>query len=256
MTKQRDDVEGLWRQYKASGDRTLRNLLMERYLPIVRYSADRICEKLPHSVDVQDLVSAGIFGLADAVDRFDLSRGVKFETYCTSRIRGAILDELRKMDWVPRLVRARLHQIERAYLKLERELRRAPTDAELARELGVSLQQLDHLLKEVNAASVVAFNRRALEKDFAPTQPALETVEDKRARDPFWTAQKHELVEFITKGLSRKERLILLLYYYEELTFKEIGASLGLSESRVSQLHTKLILRLRMQLKKKAAVLV
>jgi RNA polymerase sigma factor for flagellar operon FliA len=229
---------------------------MEQYLPIVRYTSDRIAEKLPQSVDVQDLMSAGIFGLADAVDRFDLGRGVKFETYCTSRIRGAILDELRKMDWVPRLVRARLHQIQHAYQKLERELRRNPTDAELAREMGISLQQLDRLLKEINASGVDPLARRALEKDVAPTQPALETVEDKRANDPLFSAQKRELVEFLTKGLTKKERLILLLYYYEELTFKEIGASLGLSESRVSQLHSKLILRLRLQLKKKAAVLV
>jgi RNA polymerase sigma factor for flagellar operon FliA len=256
MARSREETDALWRKFKANGDRASRNQLMEQYLPIVRYAADRISEKLPQSVDVQDLMSAGIFGLADAIDRFDLSRGVKFETYCTSRIRGAILDELRKMDWVPRLVRARVHQLERGFQKLEREFGRVPTDAELARELGVSLQQLDHLYKEVNAAGVDTGGRRALEKDVAPTQPALETVEDKRARDPLFSAQKRELVEFLTKGLAPKERLILLLYYYEELTFKEIGASLGLSESRVSQLHSKLILRLRHQLRKKSTVLV
>ncbi len=256
MARTREDLEALWRQYKATGEQRIRNILMEQYLPIVRYSADRIGEKLPHSVDVQDLMSAGIFGLADAIERFDLGRGVKFETYCTSRIRGAILDELRKMDWVPRLVRARIHQLERAYQKLERRHGRLPSDNEIARELGVSLQQLDRLYKEINAAGTDRVNRRALEKDVASIQPAMETVEDKRARDPLFTAQKHELVEYLTKGLSRKERLILLLYYYEELTFKEIGASLGLSESRVSQLHSKLIFRLRFQLRKKSTVLV
>jgi RNA polymerase sigma factor for flagellar operon FliA len=256
MARNREELEVVWRAFKATGDQAARNQLMEAYLPIVRYAADRIGEKLPHSVDVQDLMSAGIFGLADAIDRFDMGRGVKFETYCSSRVRGAILDELRKMDWVPRLVRARLHQLERAYQKLEREHGRAPTDTELAGTLGVSLQQLDHLYREVNATGVSAGGRRALEKDTAPTQPALETVEDKRARDPLVNAQKRELVEFLTSHLAPKERLILLLYYYEELTFKEIGATLGLSESRVSQLHSKLVLRLRLQLKKKSAVLV
>lgn len=256
MTRTREDLDALWRSYKTDRQQSVRNILMEQYLPIVRYAAERIGEKLPHSVDVQDLMSAGIFGLADAIERFDLSRGVKFETYCSSRIRGAILDELRKMDWVPRLVRARIHQLERAYQKLERRHGRLPSDSELARELGVSLQRLDRLFKEVNAAGTDRVARRALEKDVAPTQPALETVEDKRTRDPLLFAQKRELVDYLTKGLSRKERLILLLYYYEELTFKEIGSALGLSESRVSQLHSKLIFRLRLQLKKKSTVLV
>lgn len=256
MARSREDTEKLWKQFKGAGDRASRNLLLEQYLPVVRYTAERIAERLPHSVDTQDLVSAGIFGLADAIDRFDLSRGVKFETYCTSRIRGAILDELRKMDWVPRLVRARLHQLERAYLSLERSLGRAPTDAEMAKELGVSLQELDNLMKEVNAATVDTVTKRALEKDDQQNIPFVEMVEDKRANDPARVAQRRELTTFITKGLSRKERLILLLYYYEELTFKEIGLTLGLSESRVSQLHSKILLRLRLHLKKKAAALI
>lgn len=255
MARSREDVDKLWQRYKASGGDALRNTLLEQYLPIVRYVSERIVEKLPHNVDVQDLMSAGIFGLADAIDRFDLSRGVKFETYCTSRIRGAILDELRAMDWVPRLVRSRLHELENAYLQLERVLGRAPTDAELAKQLGVSLEGLDGLLQEVNAATVVAICRRTLEKDNTINAPTLETVEDKRDVDPARLAQKREMVDFITKGISRKEKLILLLYYYEELTFREIGLTLGLSESRVSQLHSKILLRLRALLKKKMATL-
>jgi RNA polymerase sigma factor for flagellar operon FliA len=255
MARTREDVTKIWQQFKAHGDEASRNTLLETYLPIVRYVAERIIEKLPQNVDVQDLMSAGIFGLADAIDRFDLSRGVKFETYCTSRIRGAILDELRAMDWVPRLVRARLHQLENAYLKLERELGRAPTDGELSRELGVSLEGLDGLLREVSAATVVAVCRRTLEKDDTLAPPTLETVEDKRDADPSRVAQKRELIEYITRGISRKEKLILLLYYYEELTFREIGLTLGLSESRVSQLHSKILLRLRTQLRKKAGTL-
>jgi RNA polymerase sigma factor for flagellar operon FliA len=256
MATNREETEVLWKTFKGNGDQASRNQLIERYLPIVRYMADRVAERLPHCVDPQDLLSAGIFGLVDAIDRFDLTRGVKFETFCTSRIRGAILDELRRLDWVPRLVRARLHQLEHAYLKLERELRRAPTDSELAEALGISLQQLDQLLQEVNAANPESVARRVLEKETAPNLAALETMEDKRSQDPLESVQRRELVDVMSKSLSPKERQILILYYYEELTFKEIGALLHLSESRVSQLHTKLILRLRLQLKKKTPVLV
>lgn len=251
LAETKDETTQLWEQFKSSRDEKLRNKLIERYLPLVRYVAERLMAKLPQNVDLDDLQSAGIFGLVEAIGRFDLSRGVKFETYCTNRIRGAILDELRSMDWVPRLVRARSHQVEKAYAKLEVELGRRPSDVELAKAMGKTVEELDELLNEVNTVSVIPMGRKDLDKDDGQTGERLEVSEDKKEPDPVTEIQKRELIEYITKGLSKKERLILILYYYEELTMKEIGATLDLSESRVCQIHSKLMTRLKAQLSKR-----
>lgn len=255
LAETKDETTQLWEQFKSSQDERLRNKLIERYLPLVRYVAERLMAKLPQNVDLEDLQSAGVFGLVEAIGRFDLSRGVKFETYCTNRIRGAILDELRSMDWVPRLVRARSHQVEKAYAKLEVELGRKPSDVELARAMGKTVEELDELLNEVNTVSVIPMGRKDLDKDDAQTGERLEVSEDKKEPDPVTEIQKRELIEYITKGLSKKERLILILYYYEELTMKEIGATLDLSESRVCQIHSKLMTRLKAQLGKRRSEL-
>lgn len=252
LAETKDETQKLWEEFKGSqNDERLRNRLIERYLPLVRYVAERLMAKLPQNVDLEDLQSAGVFGLVEAIGRFDLSRGVKFETYCTNRIRGAILDELRSMDWVPRLVRARSHQVEKAYAKLEVELGRKPSDVELAKALGKTVEELDELLNEVNTVSVIPMGRKDLDKDDGQTGERLEVSEDKKEPDPVTEIQKRELIEYITKGLSKKERLILILYYYEELTMKEIGATLDLSESRVCQIHSKLMTRLKAQLSKR-----
>ncbi len=251
LAETKDETTQLWEQFKSSRDEKLRNKLIERYLPLVRYVAERLMAKLPQNVDLDDLQSAGIFGLVEAIGRFDLSRGVKFETYCTNRIRGAILDELRSMDWVPRLVRARSHLVEKAYAKLEVELGRRPSDVELAKAMGKTVEELDELLNEVNTVSVIPMGRKDLDKDDGQTGERLEVSEDKKEPDPVTEIQKRELIEYITKGLSKKERLILILYYYEELTMKEIGATLDLSESRVCQIHSKLMTRLKAQLSKR-----
>jgi RNA polymerase sigma factor for flagellar operon FliA len=245
----KEEMARLWAEFARTRDSKLKNVLSEEYLPIVRYVADKMIERLPHNVQVEDLIGAGVFGLFDAVEKFDLARGVKFETYCVGRIRGAMLDELRHMDWVPRLTRARANKLEGAYAKLERENGRAPTDVELAAELRISLDQLDELFREVSGASLVSMQRRTLDKD--PNQLGVDIMEDEKIEGPLPANSRKDLVEFCRKKLSTKERYILMMYYFEDLTLKEIGLVLGLSESRVCQLHAKLITRLRTYLKHK-----
>jgi len=242
------DLEALWRKYKETGDKKIRNALLEHYLYLVRYNAERIYSKLPDEVELDDLISAGVFGLIDAIDAFDINRGVKFETYCSTRIRGAILDALREMDIVPRLVRSRARKIEQAIRELEMELGRDPCRAEIAEHLGMSEEEYDKLVRDATAVTFVSLSRTYLETDNNKDIREIDILEDKRSVDPVVEMQKKDLRELITKGLSRAERLILLLYYYEEMTMKEIGATLDLSESRVSQMHSAIINRLREQL--------
>jgi RNA polymerase sigma factor for flagellar operon FliA len=241
--RSKEELARLWEEYKRTHDVTIRNILAEEYLPIVKYVSDRMIERLPHNVQVEDLCSSGMFGLLDAISKFDTSRGVKFETYCVGRIRGSILDELRNMDWVPRLTRARSNKLEGAYVKLERELGRAPTDVEVAREMRISIEELDTLHREVSGASVVPIHHRSLEKEQEPL--GVDVMEDARIEGPFTDSAKRDFVLYCKTKLSTKERYILMLYYYDDLTLKEIGRILGLSESRVCQLHAKLVTRLR-----------
>jgi len=246
--RSRDDTLELWRRYQATKDPALRNQLIETYVPLVRYNAERIAAKLPDEVDVNDLVSAGIFGLAGAIEAFDLSRGVKFETYCAPRVRGAILDELRSMDWVPRLVRSRAHKFDKINRVLEAELGRAPTESELAERMDVSRAELGRLIRDATAVAQISLSRRHYETDSSREVCEIDVLEDKRGRNPVSEAQRRDLKAMITRGLTRAERLILILYYYEEMTMKEIGATLDLSESRVSQMHSSIINRLKTKL--------
>jgi len=255
-TKEKLDLTALWRDYKRSGDRTRRNILLENYLPIVRYNADRIGAKLPDEVDGDDLVSAGVFGLMDAIEAFDLARGVKFETYCAPRIRGAILDELRSMDWVPRLVRSRSHKLARAAQELESTLGRTPTEAELAARLKLPQAEFAKLARDATAVTQVSLSRKYNETDSNKDVCEIDVIEDKRGKNPVTEIHKRDLRELITRGLSRAERLILILYYYEEMTMKEIGMTLALSESRVSQMHSAILERLKTQLKERGKELV
>lgn len=243
-------VDEVWREYKQTGDVGLRNVLIERYLPLVRYIAERLLAKLPQNIELDDLQSAGIFGLMDAVDGFDLERGVKFETYCTTRIRGAILDELRSLDWVPRIVRNKANRIEQAWKGLEVELGRTPTDVEMAERLDMTLKEYEDMLQEASAITIVSLTDKAKEDQGSKSLRKIDLLEDKKGVDPEAELKRKEITDFVTRGLSRKERLIILLYYYEELTMREIGATLNLSESRVCQLHSRIILRLKHQLKK------
>jgi RNA polymerase sigma factor for flagellar operon FliA len=244
----RKDMRETWLAYKKTPTEAIRNVLMEHYLHLVRYNAERVHVKLPDEVELDDLMSAGIFGLMDAIDAFDLERGVKFETYCAPRIRGAILDELRSMDWVPRLVRSRAAKLDGAAKQLETELGRAPTNEELAHRLQIPMAEFDKMSKDASAVGVVSLSRKWFETDSNKDVREIDVLEDKRGADPVREIQRKDLKELITKGLSRAERLIIILYYFEEMTMKEIGATLDLSESRVSQMHSSILARLKAQM--------
>ncbi|MCK4294925.1 MAG: FliA/WhiG family RNA polymerase sigma factor [Planctomycetes bacterium] len=221
---------------------------MENYRDIVKYSAERLHAKLPDKVELDDLISAGVFGLMDAIDAFDPERGVKFETYCSARIKGSILDELRSMDWVPRLVRARAHRLSKATRSLETHLGRKPTEEEIAEELGMDMVEFARLQRDANAVSQVSLNTKFSDGDGEKDVREIDVIKDERSEDPVIEAQKRDLKNLLTKGLTRAERLIIVLYYYEEMTMKEIGATLDLSESRVSQMHSSIIDRLKAQM--------
>ncbi len=243
-----EDVKKLWRTYGRKPTLEIRNKLMMMYMPIVKFNADRISAKVPDEVEGDDLMSAGMFGLMDAIDAFDLARGVKFETFCAPRVRGAMLDELRSMDWVPRLVRSRAHKLDRAARELETTLGRAPAESELAERMQLSRQEFQKLVRDATAVAQVSLSRKYSESDSSKEVCEIDVIEDKRARNPIREIQRKDLKDLITRGLTRAERLILILYYYEEMTMKEIGMTLDLSESRVSQMHSVILSRLKEQL--------
>jgi len=244
-----EDVEQLWIEFKKDlTNQELRNRLVEIYLPLVKYNGERIWARLPDGVELDDLISAGVFGLMDAIDAFDLSRGVKFETYCVPRIRGAMLDELRTMDWVPRLVRSKASKLNEAMKTLEAQLGRTPSGNELAQHMGISVPELEKMMLDANAVNLISLNKKWYETDSYKDVREIDILEDKKGEDPTRRVQKTDLMRLVTKGLNRNERLIIILYYYEELTMKEIGATLHLSESRVSQMHSSIVQRLQGQL--------
>jgi RNA polymerase sigma factor for flagellar operon FliA len=240
-------VGDVWIEYRKTPSESLRNRLVEHYLPLVKFNAERIHSKLPDEIEVDDLMSAGIFGLMDAIDAFDLGRGVKFETYCAPRIRGAILDELRAMDWVPRLVRSRSAQVEHARKSLEMELGRTATDDEICTKLNMNREEYDKIKKDVGAVGVVSLSQKCYETDSNKDVREIDILVDGRQANPLSAMQRRDLKEMITRGLTRAERLIVMLYYFEEMTMKEIGVTLDLSESRVSQMHSSILARLKAQ---------
>lgn len=251
MTQVETDMPTVWAEYRDRPTVELRNRLVEQYLSLVKYNAERIWARLPDGVELDDLISAGVFGLMDAIDAFDLTRGVKFETYCVPRIRGAMLDELRTMDWVPRLVRSKASKTEAARKELEASLGRPPRPEELAAKLGLPLEQLDAHMGEATAVNLVSLNKKWYETDSYKDVREIDILEDKKAEDPTGRIQNRDLMKLVTRGLNRNERLIVILYYYEEMTMKEIGATLNLSESRVSQMHSSIVQRLQAQLCKR-----
>ena len=244
-----EEMLELWKTFKRDqSDQSLRNRFIEIFHPLVKYNAERIWARLPDGVELDDLISSGTFGLMDAIDAYDLSRGVKFETYCVPRIRGAMLDELRTMDWVPRLVRSKASKLNEAIKTLQARLGRAPADAEVAAHMELSSEEFEKLLVEANAVSLVSLNKKWCETDSSKDVREIDILEDKKGEDPTRRIQKGDLMRLVTKGLNRNERLIIILYYYEELTMKEIGLTLDLSESRVSQMHSAIVERLQHQL--------
>jgi len=249
---QAEEILKVWLEYKKDkSNKALRNQLMERYFPLVKYNGEKIWQRLPDGVELDDLISAGVFGLMDAIDAFDLERGVKFETYCVPRIRGAMLDELRSMDWVPRLVRSKASKLAEANKQLETKHGRAPTTKELAAHMELSEKELEKMMMDANAVNLISLNKRWYETDSYKDVREIDILEDGKGEDPTRRIQKNDLMRLVTKGLNRNERLIIILYYYEELTMKEIGATLDLSESRVSQMHSSIVSRLQQQLNRR-----
>jgi len=242
------DINRVWERFHKTRDEQNRNLLLEHYRYLVRYTAERLHTKLPGKVELDDLISSGTFGLMDAIDAFDAGRGVKFETYCSPRIRGSILDELRSMDWVPRLVRARAHQLSRAKQSLEAHLGRKPRKEELAEEMDMDITDFERLQQDADAVGIVSLDSQYGDDEGEKDIREIDIIRDRKSEDPPIEAQKRDLKDLLTKGLTRAERLIVVLYYYEEMTMKEIGATLDLSESRVSQMHSSILLRLKAQL--------
>ena len=242
------DLEAIWKTFKRTRDENLRNTLIEYHMPLVRTIAERVLQTLPKSIDVDDLSSAGTFGLMDAIYGFDLSRGIKFKTYCTTRIRGSILDELRSQDWVPRLVRLKAHRLERAVRQLEGELGRLPNQAEVAECLGISLEELQAHEAEANAKTIFSLSEKWDDGDDDKEMEKVEILADRKSVDPVDTIQQRDALDMITNSLTKKERLIILMYYYEGLTMREIGEIMELTESRVCQIHSNVMARLKAQL--------
>jgi RNA polymerase sigma factor for flagellar operon FliA len=246
------ELKDLWRRYKSSGDERARERLVVAYSPLVKYVAGRMGSGLPAHVEEADLISYGLGGLISAIERFDLSREIKFETYAITRIRGSIIDELRTLDWVPRSVRARAREIERANMKLEARLQRAPTDEEMSRELEMTIPEFQEALLQISNSTIVALDELwSVADSTGDSVSLLDTIPDHGAPDPQALVDQSELRDRIADAIAalpEREKLVVALYYYENLTLREIGEVLGVTESRVSQLHTKAVLRLRSKL--------
>jgi RNA polymerase sigma factor for flagellar operon FliA len=246
------ELRDLWRKYKSDGDRHARERLVLAYSPLVKYVAGKMGAGLPSYVDDADLISYGLTGLISAIERFEPSREIKFETYAMSRIKGSIIDELRSMDWVPRSVRMKAREFERANAKLEHKLHRAPTDQEVADELEVTVDELQEQIQQISNSAVIALDELWSVSDASGGQVSLlDTLEDPNAADPEKSFDAVNVKEQIAEAISRlpeREKLVVALYYYENLTLREIGEVLGVTESRVSQLHTKAVLRLKSRL--------
>jgi len=251
MADQATDTRVLWQEFKRTGDRGLRDRLILTYAPLVKYVAGRLGSGLPAHVEEGDLVSYGLLGLIGAIERFDPDRDIKFETYAIARIKGSIIDELRSMDWVPRSVRARARDIERAIADLESRLTRAPTDEEIAAKLGITEEEFQDSLLEISRSSIAALDELWTVSSSGDQIALIDTIEDEQGPNPQSALDETEMREAIAEAISRlpeREKLVVTLYYYEELTLREIGEVLGVTESRVSQLHTKAILRLKARL--------
>jgi RNA polymerase sigma factor FliA len=243
------ELRDLWRRYKGEGDASARERLVVAYSPLVKFVAGRLGAGLPSHVEDADLISYGLMGLIGSIERFEPERGIKFETFAMTRIRGAIIDELRSLDWVPRSVRARAREIEAAQAKLEHELQRAPSEEELAAKLGIGEEELRTSLLEIANSSVYALDELwTISDSSGDSVSLLDTISDPRADDPQESLASSEVKDRLTDGISslpEREQLVIALYYYENLTLREIGEVLGVTESRVSQLHTKAVMRLK-----------
>ncbi|HKX46549.1 MAG TPA: FliA/WhiG family RNA polymerase sigma factor [Planctomycetota bacterium] len=237
-------IDQIWRMFKKTGDENLRNILVEHHFPLVRYIAERLLQTLPKSIELDDLVSAGQFGLMDAIRGFDPDRGIKFKTYCSTRIRGSILDQLRSQDWVPRLVRLKASRIERALQELTGEYGREPTHAELAKRLEMDNVELVMEIQDSQAKTMFSLSEKWDDEDEGSSEK-VEVLEDRAAVDPVNELNRRDLMRFITRSLTYKEKFIIEQYYKNGHTMREIGEMLALTESRVCQIHSNVMGRLQ-----------
>jgi len=249
------ELENLWKEFKEAGSMAAKDKLLVEYSHLVKYITQRLAVNLPHSVDRDDLYSAGILGLIKAVDTFEPERGFKFETYAGHKIRGAILDELRALDWVPRSVRQKARDLQRTFTRMENTLGRAPYDDEVCEELGVSMEEYEQILAEVTPATIVSLDE-TMNDPFSDAKDMrmIDQVEDPDSMNPLkemGTDEVKEILKDAIIGLPESERVVVALYHYEELTLKEIGVVLNLTESRVSQIHSKAMMKLRARLLQK-----
>ncbi len=250
--KNRDEFE-LWREYRSNKNTEIRDFFVIKYAPLVRYVAGKVAIGMPQNVEYDDLVSYGTFGLLDAIEKFDPNRDIKFKTYAMTRIRGSIFDELRNIDWVPRTLRQKAKQLEEAIMTLENRLGHSVEDEEIAKEMGISTQELQELFSKISGASIVSLNEIWYSTDDNEQISYIDTIESPETLNPESLVEKEEIRNVIVEAIKKlpdKEKKVIVLYYYEDLTLKEIGQVLDVTESRVSQLHTKAILRLRGKLMK------
>jgi len=242
-------LRALWEKFKSTADQGTRERLILHYSPLVKYVAGRVGVGLPPNIEQADLVSYGIFGLIDAIEKFDISRAIKFETYAISRIRGAIIDELRAIDWIPRSVRYKAREVERAYAALEGELHRSPTEPEVAERLGMTLDELHAVFSQVSYVNVVALDELlTVGGEKGDKLSLVDTLEDTKAEDPVAAFESEETKFMLSRAINQlpeREKIVVTLYYYEGLTLAEIGRVLGVTESRICQMHTKAVLQLR-----------
>ena len=242
-------LEQAWDEYKRYGTPEARDRLILHYAPLVKYVAGRVAVGLPANIEQSDLISYGIFGLIDAIEKYDQSRNIKFETYAINRIRGAMIDELRAIDWVPRSVRFKAREVEKAYTALENRHKRPPSDAEIAQELGISIEELNNVYTQLSTISLVALDElMAIEGDRGDRLSLVETLEDTGASTPMEAFESEEMKRILADSINRlpeREKVVVALYYYEGLTLAEIGQVLGVTESRICQMHTKAVLALR-----------
>jgi RNA polymerase sigma factor for flagellar operon FliA len=245
-------VVSLWSVFKESGDRTARERLILHYAPLVTMVAGRVGAGLPSTVEQADLVSYGMFGLIDAIEKYETDRAVKFETYASARIRGAIIDELRAIDWIPRSVRTKARAVDRAYAELEGELRRAPSEQEVAGRLEMPVTELRAIFTQLSTVNVAALDELlGAGSERGDSLSLLDTLQDHGATDPAASLEVAETKVLLARAIERlgeREKLLLVLYYYEGMTLAEIGRVLGVTESRISQMHTAAMLRLRTML--------
>ena len=242
-------IKALWSEFKETADQGLREKLILHYSPLVKYVAGRVGVGLPPNIEQADLVSYGIFGLIDAIEKFDIERAIKFETYAITRVRGAIIDELRAIDWIPRSVRHKAREVERAYADLEGQLHRTPTEAEVAAHMGIAVGDLHHIFSQVSYVNVVALDELlSVGGEKGDKLTLVDTLEDKGAEDPVLAFEGEETKYLLARAINQlpeREKIVVTLYYYEGLTLSEIGQVLGVTESRICQMHTKAVLQLR-----------